>query len=204
MWNTARTAVLLFAAVTVVSATGKAGPQRKVLSSPAQPENDEVYRVVTEKDFSSTCWGEGDTEICCRNCTSCCKDHNDCNFGENNHGWGNIGSNNFGDFNFANNSRGDCNIEDNSFGIGGPEYSGCPQETWDHIVRFCAVHPYYHKCYSPPDYFGEELMDRMRGVVLSCDKNIPVKPKPQKVVHAGRRGKRFPGLQKVRVARDMG
>lgn len=32
-----------------------------------------------------------------------------------------------GDFNLANNTFGDCNAEDEAYGIGGPEYNGCPQ-----------------------------------------------------------------------------
>lgn len=31
-----------------------------------------------------------------------------------------------GDFNMANSSRGDCNLVDGAWGIGGPEYRGCP------------------------------------------------------------------------------
>lgn len=154
------------------------------------------------RDSYITCLGDGDTEICCRNCTSCCTDKENCNFGEGNTGWGNLGSDNLGDFNAANGTIGDCNMEDSSYGIGGPDYSGCPQELHSHIVGFCAIYPWYTKCHSPPLYYGAELIDLMREQVLKCDDKIPVTPKSTPVPNRRRRARKS-NLPRVKVATNQ-
>lgn len=160
-----------------------------------------IHSQAPEKDESVSCLGPEGEQICCRNCTSCCQEQNQCNFGEGNSGWGNVGDDNFGDFNIANNTFGDCNMEDDSYGIGGPEYNGCAKEVQEHIVRYCSINPYYIKCHTPPSYYGEELIDELRTVVLRCDSNIKVQPKQS--FSGKRRRKRTPKakMPRTRVAR---
>lgn len=152
-----------------------------------------------ERDPHVTCLGEGDSQICCRNCTSCCSDKDNCNIGEGNTGWGNLGSDNSGDFNLANSTIGDCNAEDGSYGIGGPDYNGCPEELHNHIVGFCAIYPWYTKCHSPPHYYGGKLIDLMLTEVLKCDDKIPVAPRSTPVPNRQKRTRKA-YMPRVKVA----
>ena len=75
------------------------------------------------------------------------------------------------------------------------------QEIQEHIVRFCSINPYYIKCHTPPSYYGEELIDELRSVVLRCDSNIKVQPKQS--ISGKRRRKRTTKarMPRTRVAR---
>lgn len=75
------------------------------------------------------------------------------------------------------------------------------QEVQDHIVKFCSINPYFIKCHTPPLYYGDELYDRLKEVVLACDSDIKFRTKESMTAKRKRRKSSKAKMPRTKVMR---